>query len=228
MIKVYIYIFVLISTVISAQSVFTRVRDQNATKIDLVVLDSCNKAGFCKDSVLFYQALIAVRMNKPTEARAAAKQLQRVYPNFREAHFVNGLIYLTEKNYAKSVNQFNILIDKNPKHVKALYNRALAFGFMEEYDKAIDDLTACINLRPMYSLAYYSRGYWSEYVGNYTAAIKDYETTINLDPKNYDAYLGLAYIYRGLKSTSKSCEIINDAIRAGSQMAVEVKDNFCR
>lgn len=228
MIKIYIYLSFLISTALSAQSVFTRVRNQSADKIDFAVLDSCNKAGYCKDSVLFYQALISVRQNKPLEAKAAVKRLQSTYPDFKEVHFVSGLIYLTDKNYGKSVNEFNYLIEKNPKHVKALYNRALAFGLMDEYDKAIDDLTACINLRPMYSLAYYSRGYWSEYVGNYTAAIKDYETTINLDPKNYDAYLGLAYIYRGLKSSSKSCEIINDAIRAGSQLAVEIKDNFCR
>lgn len=216
------------SFVASGQSVFTRVREPLASKGDLMVLDSCIKTGYCKDSVLFYKTLVALRQNKPLEAKAAAKELQNIYPNFMEAHFVNGLIYLTEKNYAKSVNEFNLLIEKNPKHIKALYNRALAFGLMDQYDKAIDDLTSCINLRPMYSLAYYSRGYWSEYVGNYTAAIKDYETTINLDPKNYDAYFGLAYIYRGLKSSSKSCEIINDAIRAGSQVAVEIKDNFCK
>ncbi|MCE3227208.1 MAG: hypothetical protein K0S32_1759 [Bacteroidetes bacterium] len=177
---------------------------------------------------MYYRALICLKQNNIAEAKLITKDLLKTYPDFYEAHFVNGLIYLSGKNYGKSVNEFSSVLAKNSKHIKALYNRALAFGLMEEYDKAIEDLTACIALKPIYSLAYYSRGYWYEFLGNYPAAIKDYENTINLDPKNYDAYLGLAYIYQGLKSNTKSCEVINNAIKAGSQIAEEVKDNFCK
>jgi tetratricopeptide (TPR) repeat protein len=194
----------------------------------MAILDSCTTSSYFKDSAMYYHALICLKQNNIPEAKQLTKDLLKNYPAFYEAHFVNGLIYLSGKNYGKSVNEFSAVLAKNSKHIKALYNRALAFGLMEEYDKAIEDLTACIALKPMYSLAYYSRGYWHEFLGNYPAAIKDYENTINLDPKNYDAYFGLAYIYQGLKSNVKSCEIINNAIKAGSQIAEEVKDNFCK
>lgn len=227
--RIIFYIFILNSFGSVAQSVFSRVHaNLAATKTNLSILDSCFGKNFQKDSVLFYKGMIALKQNNHAEARLRCKELLKLYPDFSEAHYLNGLIYLSSKNYGKSVNEFSALLQKNSKHIKALYNRALAFGLMEEYDKAIEDLTSCISLKPMYSLAYYSRAYWNEYRGNYTDAIKDYETTINLDPKNYDAYLGLAYIYRGLKSNTKSCEIINNAIQAGSQIAEEVKDNFCR
>jgi tetratricopeptide (TPR) repeat protein len=211
----------------NSQSVFQRVRNDLSAR-NMAILDSCSSGSYCKDSVMFYRGLILIKENKLAEAKLISKDLLKNYPAFYEAHFLNGLIYLSGKNYGKSVNEFSAVLEKNSKHIKALYNRALAFGLMEQYEKAIEDLSACISLKPMYSLAYYSRGYWHEFLGNYPAAIKDYENTINLDPRNYDAYLGLAYIYQGLKSNTKSCEVINNAIKAGSQIAEEVKDNFCK
>jgi len=224
----YIFILGALTFCSNAQSVFGRVRTDLASKNNKAILDSCNASNYYKDSVLFYRGMSALKTNNQNEAKLACKELLKAYPEFYEAHYLNGLIYLSGKNYGKSVNEFSLLLQKHPKHLKALYNRALAFGLMEEYDKAIEDLTACISLKPIYPQAYYSRAYWNEFLGNYPAAIKDYETTINMDPKNYDAYFGLAYTYQGLKSNSKSCEVINNAIQAGSQIAEEVKDNFCR
>lgn len=211
------------------QSVFNRVRNNLfLTAANKTLFDSCMNKGYCKDSVLLYRGLIELKQNDALSAKNTCKELVKTFPDFYEAHYLGGLIYLANKNYGKSAEEFGVLLQKSPKHIKALYNRALAFGMMEQYDKAIEDLSACIALKPMYSQAYYSRGYWNELRGNFPEAVKDYETTINLDPKNYDAYLGLAYIYRGLKSTEKSCETITNAIKAGSQIAEEVKDNFCR
>ncbi|MBA3663563.1 MAG: tetratricopeptide repeat protein [Bacteroidetes bacterium] len=227
--RIFTYLLILTSVLLQAQSVFTRIRNNpEEIKKNQFVLDSCSTNNYYKDSVLFYSGYSALKQNNTALARQHCKELLKTFPAFDEAHYLSGLIYLSGKNYGKSVTEFSTLLQKKPKHIKALYNRALAFGLMEEYDKAIEDLTSCIALKPIYSLAYYSRGYWHELLGDYPSAIKDYETTINLDPKNYDAYIGLAYIYQGLKSNAKSCEIINNAIKAGSQIAEEVKDNFCR
>ena len=178
----------------SGQSVFSRVRAELSPGKNITLLfDSCNSSSFCKDSVLYYKGLIALKQHNLTEAKAHAKELAKSFPDFYEAHYLSGMIHLAGKNYGKATDEFTLLLQKNGKHLKGLYNRALAFGLMEEYDKAIEDLNACIALKPMYALAYYSRGYWYEFLGNYPSAIKDYENTINLDPKNYDAYFGLAY-----------------------------------
>jgi tetratricopeptide (TPR) repeat protein len=227
--KTLVNIFLFLSLSAVSQSVFNRVRaDLSPGKNILQILDSCITNSFYKDSALFYEGLIAVKQHSLTEAKNHAKALAKNFPEFHEVHYLNGMIYLAGKNYGKSTTEFTTLLQKNSKHLKALYNRALAFGLMEEYDKAIEDLNSCIALKPMYSLAYYSRGYWHEFLGNYPAAIKDYENTINLDPKNYDAYFGLAYIYQGLKTYDKSCEMINRAIVAGSHIAEDLKDNFCK
>ena len=77
-------------------------------------------------------------------------------------------------------------------------------------------------------MAYYSRAYWYESVNNYVEASKDYERTLRLEPKNFDAYLGLAYAYQNMKENIKACETITKAIAAGSQIAEEVRHNFCK
>jgi Tfp pilus assembly protein PilF len=117
---------------------------------------------------------------------------------------------------------------ENPMNTKARYNRSIAHGMLDNYLSAIDDLTACITIDSTFAMGYYSRAYWYEFSGNYEEAKKDYEQSIKLDPKNYDAYFGLAYIYQNEKEKEKACETIRQAISAGSQIAEELSENFCR
>lgn len=194
----------------------------------LTIADSCFAKNYFKDSSLFYKGLAQLKLGNIKEAKKNCNLLLKSYSDFKEAHYLNGLIDFSDNNFAKSVDEFSLVIKNNPKHIKALYNRSVAFGMLEDYLYAIDDLSACIALNSRYSAAFYSRAYWFEYTGNHTESIKDYLVTIDLNPKNYDAYLGLAYIYQNQKETDSACRIINLAIAAGSQMAEDLKDGFCR
>lgn len=194
----------------------------------LAALDSCIARDYYKDSALFYKGLAHLKLGDIKGAKKNHSVLNKTYPAFADAHYLNGLIQFSDNNYGKSIDEFNVVLKANPNHIKALYNRSVAFGILEDYLSAIEDLGACIALNPNYTLAYYSRGYWYEYTGNYVESAKDYESTIRLDPKNYDAYLGLAFMYQNQKETARACEVINNAINAGSQIAEELKANFCR
>ncbi|MDX2174685.1 MAG: tetratricopeptide repeat protein [Bacteroidota bacterium] len=207
---------------------FYKLNPNSGYKTLIVKLDSCFNAGYYKDSSLYYKGVIQLKNNQNNDAKKTCAELLKLFPDFNEGHYLKGLIYFTEKSYMTAIDEFGVVIAKDRKHVKALYNRSTAFGMIENYNKAIEDLDACVSLKPMYSQAYYSRAYWQEYLGNHAAAIKDYEYTINIDPKNYDAYLGLAYIYLNQKNKTKSCEIINNAIKSGSQIAEDLKENFCK
>jgi tetratricopeptide (TPR) repeat protein len=215
----------------SAQTPFTRARlilRQDKPANALPLLDSCIAKDYYKDSTLFYKGLTYLKMYDVEAALKTSKTLIKTYPAFSEGHYLNGLAQFSDENYGKSIDEFNLVLKANPQHIKALYNRSVAFGQLEEFLMAIEDLSACIALDPDYALAYYSRAYWYEYTGNYAEATKDYETTIRLDPKNYDAYYGLAYMYYSQKDPGKACEVINNAISQGSQIAEELKNNFCR
>lgn len=223
-----LYLLIFLSNICFSQISFYKINPTAGYKPYIMRLDSCVTANYYKDSALYYKGLILLKNNQNADAKKTCALLITLFPDYLDAHYLKGLINFSEKSYISCIDEFSIVIEKNRKHIKALFNRSTALGLIENYNKAIEDLDACISLKPMYSQAYYSRAYWQEFLGNHVAAIKDYENTINIDPKNYDAYLGLAYIYLNQKNKVKSCEIINSAIKSGSQIAEDLKENFCK
>ncbi len=214
-----------------AQLPFNKIREninKNENTDLLKTLDSCLNKGYHRDSTLYYLGLVNLKTKHISEAQKNYKMLHDEFPNFKESHYLHGMIHYMNESYGKSIDEFSLVIKNNPKHTKALYNRSVALGQIDDFLSAIEDLNACISLNPNYALAYYSRAYWYESVSNYTEASKDYESTLRIEPKNYDAYLGLAYAYQNMKENVKACETINKAIGAGSQIAEEIKHNFCK
>ena len=228
---VILHIFLLGSFFLKAQSPFIIFRAN--LQVDNYqgsqrILDSCSFAKYQQDSVLFYKGLLTLKKGNVKGARTICTNLKSAYPAFTEVHYLSALIYFLDQNYGSSINEFSTVIKNNPNHFKAIYNRSLAYGMLEDFTSAINDLGSCITLDPNYAMSYYSRAYWYEYTSKYEEAKKDYEKSIQLDPKNYDAYFGLAYIYKNQKDNTKACETISSAISAGSQIAEELKENFCR
>src|SRR4051812_27742199 len=98
--KIVIHIFIFISFAVNAQSVFTRVlKNPESVKNNMFLLDSCNAANYFKDSVLYYKGYLALKQNDLPSAKLYCKELIKTFPAFAEAHYLNGLIYLSGKNY---------------------------------------------------------------------------------------------------------------------------------
>ncbi len=223
--------FLLLGMLVQAQSPFFRVRETILNDNLLIahqLVDSSIEKGYQKDSAIYYKGLIHLKTMEIKAARKSYATLIKNYPGFYQAHYLNALIYFLDNNFGRSIDEFNLVLAKNPNDTKALYNRSVAFGMLELNKEAINDLTACIAIEPINSLFYYSRAYWFEITLKYDEAIKDYEQCLELDTKNYDAYLGLAYIYENKKDPVKACAIISKAIAAGSQIAEDLKENFCK
>jgi tetratricopeptide (TPR) repeat protein len=225
------YIFVMLGISAIAQSAFSRARAFTSSgkfAESLGILDSCSKTGYYSDSALYFTGIIHLQMNRTDEAKKCNVRLKKSYATFTETYYLSGLINFSQGDYGKSIDDFTTVLKENPNHIKALYNRSLAFGLLEQYPFAIRDLDACIKIDPRASQAYYSRAYWHEFTGNYSEASKDYEETIKLDPRNLDAYLGLAYIYKHQNDNTRACEMIHKAVEAGSQIAEEIRSNYCK
>lgn len=226
-----LHIFIVVSFCSRAQSPFMTVRaniNSENYETSQRILDSCSFAKYHQDSVFFYKGMLVLRKGNLKGARIQCLLLQSSYPEFYEAHYLSALIYFTAQDYGNSISQFGFVLKVNPRHLNSLFNRSIAYGLLDDYTSAIEDLSSCISINPDYGMAYYSRAYWYEFTSKFAEAKKDYEQSIRLDPKNYDAYFGLAYIYQNEKQNAKACETIADAIQAGSQIATEIKENFCR
>jgi tetratricopeptide (TPR) repeat protein len=217
--------------VVAGQQPFGLVRkhlDHSEYKRVNSLLDSCAVKGFHSDSVLYYQSIAFLKQQKLKYARKSIRKLEKNYPMFSDAEYLRALLSFSEENYGKCIDQFTAVLRKDSLHLKALYNRALAFGMINEFGAAIKDLNALTLISPANPEVFYSRAYWHEYTGNFSEAVKDYESSIKLDPRNYDAYIGLAYIYHSQNDSGRACEVITRAIGAGSQLAGELRDYYCR
>jgi len=192
------------------------------------LLDSCYSKEYCRDSVYFYRALFSIKNNKAKQADKACQRLDDEFKDSPLLAYAQGLISFNEKNYAKSVELFTTALGKNLFPEKILYNRSVAFGMLDDFTNAVADLDKLISTQTNYSEYYYSRAYWLQLAGKNAEAIEDYKKTIELDKQNFEAYLGLAYLYKQQDDSVKACETLNQAVSAGSQMASELLGTYCK
>jgi tetratricopeptide (TPR) repeat protein len=191
------------------------------------LLDTIARNGGQKDSVHYYRAMVHLQGGRINAAHHEVEELEKMSGS-SSLGYLKGLMHFREEKYAHAVEAFSDFLASHPAHVKSLLNRSLALGLMDNFDEAIADLDAVLKIDPSHADAYYSRGYWHEFAGRYDEAAKSYEKCITLNPRNYDAYLGLAFAYHRQHDDVRACETVEKAVRAGSQIAAEVRDNYCR
>jgi tetratricopeptide (TPR) repeat protein len=215
--------------VLSAQSPYDRLRaglEQNVPEA-VSIADSCLRVAYHSDSAMFYRSLFLLKKERLTEAKNQIHLLEKKYPDFYLSDYAMALYYFQREDFGRCTNKLNKVLNKNPAHLKSLYNRALVAGLLDDYKAAQEDLTACIVLQPQEAMYYYSRGYWFEIAGKTETAISDYEAALQKNPRLFDAYFGIANCYRLQKNNEKACETIDRAESAGSQVAVDLRQTYC-
>ena len=69
-------------------------------------------------------------------------------------HFWKGVNLIGLKKYKEALNEYDLVIERDPKYADAYYNRGLAYFDMGIYDKSIQDNTDCIAIDPLFPKAY--------------------------------------------------------------------------
>jgi tetratricopeptide (TPR) repeat protein len=88
------------------------------------------------------------------------------------------------KTWQNSFSLWSKVIEKNPQHPKAYFNRGIAYKQKGYITESINDFTTVIQLEPNNPKAYFARGVSYGLIGDYQKAIQDYTTTLKLSPQN--------------------------------------------
>ena len=223
-----ILFFVFIKSLLNAQTCVELCNDllekDKLTECSLVI-DSCKTVS--SDSALYIRAKLSLKNNNLKEANKYCNKLIKLNSNYYEVWFIKGLIASLLGNHELAVHYFKIVLEKNPKHLKALYNSALNKGLQEDYLLAIIDLDKCLEINPNYKFAIYSKGYFNELLGNYKEAIIYYSKVISIDANYNDAQLALAYTYYLNEEKDKACKLVEELIDKGVQAALDLKTILC-
>lgn len=86
-----------------------------------------------------------------------------------------------------AISEYAMCLKRDPKFVKALYNRGYCYYLIENYPRAKADFSSVIDLDPLDSKAFFMRGSISEFEGDLENARMDYERAAQIDPNFRDA-----------------------------------------
>jgi len=110
---------------------------------------------------LFHSAYVLCSEEQCKNPLAAIEYLTgaiNLKPDYMEAIYNRGTVYITIGQYQKAIQDFSEVIRQRPNHVKACYNRGIAFIKIRQYPAAIEDFDRSIILKPDYADAYNNRG----------------------------------------------------------------------
>jgi tetratricopeptide (TPR) repeat protein len=98
---------------------------------------------------------------------------------------------ISQKNYARAEQLYNVAITHDPKAWPPYFNRARAYIGERNWPSALHDLDTTLRLKPSFLLAAILRGAINEHIGNYTASLADFDRVISLHPLPYTCALAL-------------------------------------
>ena len=85
-------------------------------------------------------------------------------------------------DYAKAIEYYSKILKIDSQNSLVLFERAVAYEYIEEFDQAISDYTKAIEIDNNFETAYFFRGIAWEKKGNLDRAISDYSRAIDINP----------------------------------------------
>ncbi len=130
-----------------------------------------------------------------------------------------GVLYLKQEDYHKAVVSFSNALKFNAKNYRALYNRALSYGALDERDHAIEDYKKVIEGFDSHAKSHFNLGliYYKQKM--YKDAIQEFEKTANLSSGNKN----IKSLYLLGKSYSKMSPPENDKAMAAFNATIRLK-----
>ncbi len=117
-------------------------------------------------------------------------QLPKFESNPQKKLYQEGINKYDAANYEGAIQDFNQLIELEPKNALAYNKRGDAYYRLGDYEQAQADSSEAILLNPQDANAYYDRGFALYGLGKYKEAIADYTQAIKLNSQDAYAYYG--------------------------------------
>ncbi|HEV7226368.1 MAG TPA: tetratricopeptide repeat protein [Pirellulales bacterium] len=179
---------------------------------DAAVLDYTQAISLDPNDADSYGARAETWSKKGDAANAVIDLAQylRLRPKDDNAYVQRGLLLLATDVDA-ALDDFNAVLEADPRNVEALLGRSQARQRKNDFAKAMLDATAAIVADPKNATAYIVRG-WLQKKTDADAAIKDFDAALEIDPRHVGALFERADVWRKQGQPSKALADLTAAI----------------
>ncbi len=105
-----------------------------------------------------YLAYSLAEEGKFNEAVYHYGEVIRLQPDYANAYYNRGTIYIELGQYNEAIHDYNETVRIKPDYMLAYFNRGMVYSKLGRYQPAIKDYTEAIRLAPDYADAYNNRG----------------------------------------------------------------------
>lgn len=134
------------------------------------------------------------------------------------------------RDYPKAISDFNKVLELEPQHIVAYYERGKAYLAQGNYQAAIENYNQLLEFFPQNSIAYHERGIVRFELGDYQGALEDYNQALQLDSSFREAYInrGNAHSYLGdSKGAQEDYQKANALITVNEEIELtDVEDTY--
>lgn len=126
-----------------------------------------------------------------------------------DSYLLRGSFYLQQGEFPKAIADFSAILEKDPRHLLALFNRAAAQMHMYDYIESIDDKTPKVvgEVKPE------SRKI------DYSQVLQDYQKCLEIDPDFVFARYNMANVFAKSEEIDKAIATYTEVIRQDKDIA---------
>eukprot|EP00603_Paraphysomonas_imperforata_P000186 CAMPEP_0114424938 /NCGR_PEP_ID=MMETSP0103-20121206/6962_1 /TAXON_ID=37642 ORGANISM="Paraphysomonas imperforata, Strain PA2" /NCGR_SAMPLE_ID=MMETSP0103 /ASSEMBLY_ACC=CAM_ASM_000201 /LENGTH=1014 /DNA_ID=CAMNT_0001593727 /DNA_START=244 /DNA_END=3288 /DNA_ORIENTATION=- len=134
-------------------------------------------------------------------------------PLSSDEYHQKGYEFRRQGKFESAVEEYSKALQKDPRHFKALFNRAFAMDKLGEHKEAIRDYSRALDVDPTNAYAFYNRGISHDRQKNYVEASADFKRAIELSPNNLDFLHNLALCLRKMGQTRDALETYSQCLK---------------
>ncbi|SMG17867.1 Tetratricopeptide repeat-containing protein [Marivirga sericea] len=144
-----------------------------------------------------------------------------------DALYYGALSFMKDSLYGKARKVFTTLLELNPDHYKARFNRGVLYAIQANTLFALSDFNNLIRNKKLLPNAHFNRGIVYQYMNNYDGAIYDFTKAINLGYYNEEVLTKRANCYLATSQKQNACKDFEKLSKFSHQKAKELMIKYC-
>ena len=223
-ISLLIMILLPVSCLADAQKIF---KENNKAVVVIIAYDEVREALSQRSHIANYENTSEYWLNQGNayflagmkrSARDAFNKAIEIKPDYIEAYFNRGLVYVDLADFQQAIKDFTRAIEIKPDFAEAYLSRGTAYYGSGNYQQAIREYNKALELKPDFAGAYFNRGLAYGALRDFQQAIKEYNKAIELKSDYMGAYFNRGMAYGALRDFQQA---IKDFTKA-----IEIKPDF--